>query len=88
VGNGNPLRGRSVLVLEDEPLIALELLDELRAAGASVIAATNIKDALELIGYAQICAAIVDVNLDGDDCSSICAALTKRSNRSCSTRAI
>ena len=26
-----------------------------------------------------ICAAIVDVNLGGHDCSSICAALTKRS---------
>ena len=39
MGSGNPLWGRSVLVLEDEPLIALELLDELRAAGASIIAA-------------------------------------------------
>jgi CheY-like chemotaxis protein len=79
VGSDSPLFGRSVLVVEDEPLIALELLDELRAAGASIIAATKVTDALELIAYSQICAAIVDVNLGGDDCSSVCAALTKRS---------
>jgi hypothetical protein len=33
----------------------------------------------ELIAYAKICAAIVDVSLGGHDCSSVCAALTKRS---------
>lgn len=80
MGSVNPLLGRSVLIAEDdEPLIALELHDELRVVGASIIAATNIRDALELIARAQICAAIVDVNLGGHDCSSVCAALTKRS---------
>jgi hypothetical protein len=38
-----------------------------------------VKDALELVAYAKICAAIVDVKLGGHDCSSVCAALTKRS---------
>jgi len=79
VGSVNPLFGRSVLVVEDEPLIALELHDVLHAAGASTFAATNIEEALELIEYAQICAAIVDVKLGGDDCSSVCAALSRRS---------
>jgi DNA-binding response OmpR family regulator len=68
-----------VLIVEDEPLIALELHDALHTAGASVLAATTVKDALALIAYAQICAAIVDVSLGGDDCSSVCAALTRRS---------
>jgi hypothetical protein len=54
-----PFFGKSVLIVEDEPL--------------------TIRDALELIGYAQICAAVVDVNLGGDYCSSICSALAKRS---------
>src|SRR5262249_44486369 len=72
VGSVNPLFGRSVLIVEDEPLIALGVHNELRLAGASIIAATNIKDALELIAYAQICAAIVDVKLGGCDCSSVC----------------
>ena len=79
MGSVNPLRGRSLLIVEDEPLIALELHTALHMAGGSILAATNIKDALELIAYAQICAAIVDVNLNGDDCSSICVALAKRS---------
>jgi DNA-binding response OmpR family regulator len=68
-----------VLIVEDEPLIALELHDALHEAGASILAATTIKEALVLIARAQICAAIVDVNLGGHDCSSVCAALTKRS---------
>lgn len=79
MGAVNPLLGRFVLVVEDEPLIALELHSALQLAGASIHGATNIQDALELIAYARICAAIVDVKLGGDDCSSICAALTKRS---------
>jgi CheY-like chemotaxis protein len=73
------LHGRSVLVVEDEPLIALDLHVALCTAGASILTATNVKDAVELISSAQICAAIVDVNLNGDDCSSVCAALAKRS---------
>ena len=71
--------GRSVLIVEDEPLIALDLHDTLHKAGASIIAATTIKEALELIARAQICAAIVDVKVGGQDCSSVCDALAKRS---------
>jgi len=79
VGSVNPLLGRSVLIVEDETLITLELRNALHIAGANILAATNIKDALELIEYARICGAILDVNLGGHDCSSICTALTKRS---------
>jgi CheY-like chemotaxis protein len=79
VGSVNPLLGRSVLIVEDEPLIALDLHDALREAGASTLAATSTKEALDLIAYAHICAAIVDVNLGGHDCSSVCDALSKRS---------
>jgi DNA-binding response OmpR family regulator len=79
MGSANPLLGRAVLIVEDEPLIALELHDALHDAGASILAAITIKEALELIAYAKICAAIVDVNVGGLDCSSVCTALTKRS---------
>jgi response regulator RpfG family c-di-GMP phosphodiesterase len=77
LGSVNPLRGHTVLIVEDEPLIGLEL--HAGAAGASCLAATSIKEALQLISYTQICAAILDVKLGGRDCSSVCAALTKRS---------
>jgi CheY-like chemotaxis protein len=79
MGSVNPLLGRSVLIVEDEPPIALDLHSAFQAAGASILAASTVKDALELIARAQICAAIVDVNLGGHDCLVICAALTKRS---------
>jgi hypothetical protein len=36
---GDPLRARTILVIEDEPLTALELSNELEAAGAHVICA-------------------------------------------------
>jgi CheY-like chemotaxis protein len=79
LGSVSPLRERTVLIAEDEPLIALELHTSLHAAGATTLAATSIKEALQLIEYVQFCAAIVDVNLGGRDCSIVCAALAKRS---------
>ena len=54
MGSVNPLLGRSVLIVEDEPLIALDLHDTLHKAGATILAATTIKEAFELIARAQI----------------------------------
>jgi len=70
--------GRSVLIVEDEPLIALDVCEALHAAGASVIAGTNVSDALRLIWQAEIAAAVVDVKLGADDCSRVCRALANR----------
>jgi hypothetical protein len=36
---GDPLLARTILVIEDEPLIAVELSNELEAVGAHVICA-------------------------------------------------
>lgn len=78
VGSAHPLKGRSVLVVEDEPLIELDLHQALSSAGASVLAATSLKDALELIACADIAAAVLDVNLGSSDCLTACAALQRR----------
>lgn len=45
---------------------------------SSLLKASTIKDALDLIAKAQFYAGIVDVSLGSNDCSSVCAALTKR----------
>jgi DNA-binding response OmpR family regulator len=74
-----PLRGRTILIVEDEPLIALDLHAALRAAGADLIAATSSAEALTLIRRNDMAAAIVDVNLANDDCFSVCQALFHRS---------
>jgi CheY-like chemotaxis protein len=43
------LRGKHVLVLEDEPLITLLLQDELEEAGATVTASHSCQDALNAV---------------------------------------
>jgi CheY-like chemotaxis protein len=49
LGNPNTLHGRTVLIVEDEPLIAFELRAVLGDEGAIVFAATTSKEAIELI---------------------------------------
>src|SRR5437870_2564365 len=51
------LVGASVLLVEDEPLIALDLHAALSAAGAGIIAATESAEALRLIRRNDISAA-------------------------------
>jgi DNA-binding response OmpR family regulator len=73
------LAGRSVLVVEDEPLIALDLQGILKVAGASVINCFNANDAIRSISLSlELSAAVLDVNLGTEDCSRVCRALAKR----------
>jgi DNA-binding response OmpR family regulator len=57
------LVGRSILVIEDEPLIALDVGECFRRAGAFVLAAFNLRDGLRLAGDADLSAAVVDLKL-------------------------
>jgi CheY-like chemotaxis protein len=70
------LAGRSILVVEDEPLIALEVHAAFNAAGASIVSASNRKEALRIIGLPGLSAAVVDMNLGGHDCSDVCKRLS------------
>src|SRR5262245_38590572 len=72
------LADTSVLIVEDEPLIALDIHAALRATGASIIAATKGAEALELIHTAEISVAVLDINLGDRDCSAACRALSRR----------
>ena len=72
------LSGRVVLVVEDEPLVALDIVDLLNEFGATVLTARNVPDALALIARANICSAVLDINLVGDDCAPICHHLSQR----------
>jgi DNA-binding response OmpR family regulator len=69
------LRGCSILIVEDEPLIALDLHAALSAAGAGIIAGTNAKEALRLISRNEISAAVIDVSLGNHDSLEVCQAL-------------
>ncbi len=76
--NGLPLRGRSILIVEDEALIALDIADVLHDRGASVIVTHSVANALEHLERCTVSAAIIDrVLLDGL-CTPICEQLNAR----------
>jgi CheY-like chemotaxis protein len=58
------LTGKRVLVLEDEPLIAMVLVDILEEAGCTVVGpAHDAEQAAKLIAESKIDVAVLDVNL-------------------------
>jgi DNA-binding response OmpR family regulator len=69
------LTGVCVLIVEDEPLIALDLHAALSAAGAGLIAATDTDEALRLIRRNDVSAAVLDISLGERDCTAVCQAL-------------
>src|SRR5438876_12270978 len=69
------LFGCPILIVEDEPLIALDLHAALCAAGAGIIAATDATEALRLISRNEISAAVIDVKLGDRDALEVCQAL-------------
>ena len=81
-GSPNPtpsaLLGKSILIVEDEPLVALGVHSALSAAGASIISAGTAAEAGKLIGFAEISAAIVDVQLGSEDATQVCDQLARR----------
>src|SRR5437762_1858425 len=73
-----PLSGCSILVVEDEPLIALDIVENFTNAGASVFAAHNLQDGLRLAGHPDLSAAVVDFGLSDGDGSALCERLKER----------
>jgi DNA-binding NtrC family response regulator len=69
---------KSILIVEDEPLIALGVHGALNRSGASILSASTVREATRLIGYAEISAAVVDVRLGDEDASQICKLLARR----------
>ncbi|WP_027168578.1 response regulator [Mesorhizobium sp. WSM3224] len=62
-----PLSGLRVLVVEDAFLVALDLADELKAAGCDVVGpAPSVEQALQQIDGVELDGAVLDVNLHGE----------------------
>jgi DNA-binding response OmpR family regulator len=72
------LAGRTILVVEDEPLVGLDIADAIRDAGAHVVFSHNVRDALTKAATAEIAAAVLDINVAGEDCSLVCQQLADR----------
>jgi CheY-like chemotaxis protein len=72
------LNGCCVLVLEDEPLIALDIVESLKSAGANVITAGQLPHALKIAADTDLAAAIVDYKIGGSDSAKLCWLLKER----------
>ena len=73
------LSGFRILVVEDEPLLSLDLVAGLEGAGAEVVGpAGTIEEALQLVETAAIDAALLDGNLHGKPVDEVAAALARR----------
>lgn len=72
---------KRILIVEDDPLVAMMLEDALGALGHDVIGeASDIASALDLIAGSKVDAAIVDVYLEsGLPCDAVAEALAARS---------
>jgi CheY-like chemotaxis protein len=73
------LSGKRILLVEDEPLIAMDIAAQLEAAGCEVIGpAGTVAAAKHLIAASSCDAALVDANLAGHPVDEVAAALTQK----------
>jgi DNA-binding NtrC family response regulator len=72
------LRGQHVLIVEDEPLIALDLEHALSSAGAQVGISSTVDSALEAAGAPAVTAAIIDQRLHGQSVRNVVELLATR----------
>lgn len=72
-------RTRAILVVEDEPLVAMDIADCVQAAGFGVVGpAATLEEASDHVLSGVFDAALVDANLGGRKVDSLAAALTAR----------
>jgi DNA-binding response OmpR family regulator len=76
----DPAEPARVLIVEDEPLVAENLRDDLVEAGFEVVGvAARVESALKLIEGTGFDVAIIDANLAGTSAAPAAAALSARS---------
>jgi DNA-binding NtrC family response regulator len=72
------LAGRSILVIEDEPLIAIEITTAFERVGATVTKVSTARQALAHLELAEPCAVIMDLLLGSDDARPLITHLEVR----------
>lgn len=78
----NPLAGKRVLVLEDEPVIGFAIEDMLEALGCEATGvAFHVEDALALVDARTFDLAVLDVNIHGATSYPVADALADRGVR-------
>jgi CheY-like chemotaxis protein len=73
------LRGKRILVVEDEPIVAMEIESSLTDRGCTVVGPTgSIEGARGLLEKSSPHAALLDVNLGGQSVEALAAELTRK----------
>jgi CheY-like chemotaxis protein len=72
------LADRCILVVEDEPLISLDITARLRDVGARVLAASHLEEALGLAECPEVAAGVLDFDLGKEDSTLVCWKLVDR----------
>jgi DNA-binding response OmpR family regulator len=72
------LDAQLILVVEDEPFILFEIQRTLEEAGARVLTALSVQEALALLAAEHVTASILDYRLQGGTADDLCHQLTER----------
>jgi DNA-binding response OmpR family regulator len=70
---GISLAGRSILIVEDEPIIALDIVTAFKNAGAVVLAARSLA-----VEHDGLSAAVIDFGLRDHDAGALCVRLEQQ----------
>ena len=72
------LRGLSILVVENELLIAMDIVNALESAGANATMTNTARHAMILADHDGLAGAIMDHGLTDGDSTAVCARLKER----------
>jgi PAS domain S-box-containing protein len=73
------ISGKRILVVDDEPLIAMDIVSILEEEGCKIVGpASTLQKAMELVEAGNADAALLDANLAGEPVDTLAAALTRR----------
>ena len=72
------LEGRSILIVEDEPLIVMDITQQFEVTGAALTTTNTLKHALILVEYDGLSGAILDHALGDENSSLLCQRLRAR----------
>lgn len=72
------LAGRTILLVENEPVISMDAGRRLQAAGANVLSASHLEHALRLADHPDLSAGVLDFQLARGDSTPVCWRLTDR----------
>ena len=75
---GTSLAGRSILIVEDEPLIALDIVYAFEKAGAVTFSARTLAEAIDMVEHDGLSAAVLDFGLGDAHSEVICKRLAER----------